>query len=137
MEFMNSPIEELDYDKEIKRPIDDIGINLRELRKKNALSGREVCQKLKEEYGIDIQENTLVSYESGKRVPNVKIFLALCDLYKCVDVMEYFYGNTSKKTSVSLDNYNTKGITDILIQYYGEDGIKEIIGYLLNCMRLK
>ena len=135
-EFMNPPIE-LECEKEIGKQIINIGINLRELRKKNSLSGREVCQKLKDEYGLDIQENTLVSYESEKRVPNVKIFLALCELYKCVDVMEYFCGNTSEKTSISLENYDTKGIANILVQHYGENGIKEIIGYLLEHMKLK
>ena len=136
MECMNPPIE-LDCNEEIRKQIINIGINLRALRKKNSLSGSKVCQILKDEYGLDIQENTLVAYESEKRVPNVKIFLALCEIYECVDVMEYFCGKTNEKTSISLENYNTKGIADILVQYYGENGIKEIIGYLLEHMKLK
>lgn len=135
IEFMNPPVD-TGSDPGPDMQIVDVGLRLRELRKKSSLSGRSVCQRLKETYDIEVQENTLVAYESEKRVPNVKVFLALCDLYQCADVMEYFCGRTVEKTSISLENFDAKGMANILVQHYGEKGIKEIIECLLGYMKL-
>lgn len=135
IEFMNPPVDTVS-NTQPDMQIVNVGLHLRELRKKSSLSGRAVCQKLKETYDIEVQENTLVAYESEKRIPNVKVFLALCDLYQCVDVMEYFCARTSEKTSISLENYDAKGMAKILVDHYGEKGIKEIMECLLGYMKL-
>lgn len=65
------------------------GTTLRALRENSKKSVKEVIEELKE-YNIFITDKTLYSYENNKRTANVDMFLALCKIYKCNNVMEVF-----------------------------------------------
>lgn len=66
-----------------------IGTKLKELREQNKLTRKEVSDKLRE-LDIDISDKTLYGYESGRNSANADMFLALCKIYKCTNVMETF-----------------------------------------------
>lgn len=66
-----------------------IGDTLKRLREENGLTGKEATEKLRE-LGIDISAKTLYGYESGRNSTNADMFLALCQIYKCQNIMEVF-----------------------------------------------
>lgn len=67
----------------------DIGTILKRLREENGFTGKEVVEKLKK-IGIEISDKTLYGYESGRNSTNADMFLALCQVYKCQNIMETF-----------------------------------------------
>lgn len=67
----------------------EIGNTLKKLREQNGLTRREVSEKLLE-YGIDISDKTLYGYESGRSSANADMFLALCKIYKCNNILSTF-----------------------------------------------
>ena len=66
-----------------------IGDTLKKLREENGLTRKEAADKLKH-LGIDISDKTLYGYESGRNSANADMFLALCKIYKCNNIMETF-----------------------------------------------
>lgn len=91
----------------------NISSKLKEMRKKSGFSVDDVCAYLKE-CGFEISTKTMYSYESGYRMPNADVFLALCVHYGCFDVL-FDFGYSTKRmysSSVSseeqeiLDKYN-------------------------------
>ena len=73
----------------------NIGDILRRLREENNLTGKEAVERLKE-LGIDISAKTLYGYESGRNSTNADMFLALCKIYKCQNVMGIFSDSTDE-----------------------------------------
>lgn len=69
--------------------MNNIGCILKRLREENGLKGNEVVERLKA-LGIEISVKTLYGYESGRNSTNADMFLALCKIYKCHNVMEVF-----------------------------------------------
>lgn len=67
----------------------DIGEKLKQLREANGMTRKDVADKLKA-FGIDISDKTLYGYESGRNSANADMFLALCQIYKCNNIMETF-----------------------------------------------
>lgn len=67
----------------------NIGEQLKKLREHNDLTRKEAADKLRE-IGIEISDKTLYGYESGRNTPNADMFLALCKIYKCNNVMKTF-----------------------------------------------
>ena len=66
-----------------------IGETLKKLRENNNMTRKEAADKLKA-LGIDISDKTLYGYESGRNSANADMFLALCRIYKCQNIMEVF-----------------------------------------------
>lgn len=66
-----------------------IGEKLKSLRENSGMTRKEVSDKLKE-FNIDISDKTLYGYESGRNSANADMFLALCKIYKCNNIMETF-----------------------------------------------
>ena len=66
-----------------------IGDTLKKLREENGLTRKEAADKLKY-LGIDISDKTLYGYESGRNSANADMFLALCKIYKCNNIVETF-----------------------------------------------
>jgi len=66
-----------------------IGSILKQHRKTSGLSADYVINSLKE-YGIDIKSKTLYGYENDISMPNADVFIALCKIYKCYGVMDFF-----------------------------------------------
>lgn len=69
--------------------MNNIGDKLKELRESNGLTRKEAVDKLKA-LGIDISDKTLYGYESGRNSANADMFLALCKIYNCTNIMSTF-----------------------------------------------
>ncbi len=69
--------------------MNNIGNILKRLREERGLKGNDVVEKLKA-LGIEISVKTLYGYESGRNSTNADMFLALCQIYKCQNIMEVF-----------------------------------------------
>lgn len=67
----------------------NIGDTLKKLREENGMTRKEAADRLKS-LGIDISDKTLYGYESGRNSANADMFLALCEIYKCNNVMGTF-----------------------------------------------
>lgn len=76
----------------------DMGIILKNLRKKKGYGVKEVSALLQSEYGIGLKFKSIYSYEAGRTFPDVDVFLALCMLYGCYDILHAF-GYTDKRNS--------------------------------------
>lgn len=106
-----------------------IGNRLKELRASSSLSVDEVLQKLKEKYQIDVRPNTLYGYENGRTSPDVDLFLALCKIYNCRDVL-YEFGYTDIK---EIYNVHSSEESEIIEKYQklpesGKDIIRGALG---------
>ncbi len=66
-----------------------LGSTLRFLREREKMSIKEVIAEL-QKYGRDITDKTLYSYENDKRAASADMFLALCQIYRCTNVLETF-----------------------------------------------
>ena len=73
---------------------------LKQLRKLNKLSQKEVAAKLK------ISPSIVSSYETGERTPSIENLLALSFLYKCST--DYLLGKTNETSNTTL---STDGLT--------------------------
>lgn len=67
----------------------NIGDTLKKLREENGMTRKEAADKLKN-LGIDISDKTLYGYESGRNSANADMFLSLCKIYKCNNIVETF-----------------------------------------------
>lgn len=67
----------------------NIGNTLKKLREENGMTRKDAADKLKD-LGIDISDKTLYGYESGRNSANADMFLALCKIYKCANIMGTF-----------------------------------------------
>lgn len=70
--------------------MNNVGEKLKELREQNNLTRKEVADKLRS-VGIDISDKTIYGYESGRNSANADMFLALCKIYGCKNIMSTFY----------------------------------------------
>lgn len=66
-----------------------LGETLKELRKSRSLTAKDVSTILKD-MGYSISDKTLSGYENGIRMPNADVFMALCQIYKCKNILEMF-----------------------------------------------
>ena len=80
--------------------IKDLPLKLRQLRKSNNLSQKEVADKL------NISPSVVSGYETGERTPSTENLLALSYLYKCST--DYLLGKSKEVPPVILD---TDGLT--------------------------
>lgn len=93
--------------------MNNIASKLREYRKEMGISVNEVSTFLKSQ-GYEIEARSVYGYENGSRMPNADVFLSLCVLYKCTDILFEFGYNSKKMQSISisseeqeiLDKYN-------------------------------
>lgn len=69
-----------------------IARNLKKYRKAKNLTAQQVSDYMKDN-GYQIETRTIYGYEDGSRMPNADVFLHLCLLYECTDVLyEFGYG---------------------------------------------
>lgn len=68
---------------------DNLGAVLKELRKKKNLTAKNVSDKLKD-MGYSISDKTISGYETGIRMPNADVFMAICQIYDCRNILEMF-----------------------------------------------
>lgn len=69
--------------------MNNFGNKLKLLRDLKKYSAKEVVQKLQAS-GFEIADKTLYGYEKGIRMPNADIFVELCKIYKCHNILETF-----------------------------------------------
>lgn len=74
----------------------NMGTILKKLRRKKGYKAKEVSALLQSEYGIDLKFKSIYSYETGRTFPDTDVFLALCMLYDCYDIL-YDFGYTDKR----------------------------------------
>lgn len=67
----------------------NLGTVLKELRKKKKLTAKETTDELLS-MGYEISDKTLSGYETGIRMPNADVFMALCKIYDCKNILEMF-----------------------------------------------
>lgn len=67
----------------------NLGTVLKELRKRKKLTAKETTDKLLS-MGYEISDKTLSGYETGIRMPNADVFMALCKIYDCKNILEMF-----------------------------------------------
>ena len=106
-----------------------IGNRLKELRASSSLSVEDVLHILKEKYSIEVRPNTLYGYENGRTSPDVDLFLALCKIYKCRDVL-YEFGYTDVKELYNIHNPEEKEIIEKYqkLPENGKDMIRGALG---------
>lgn len=105
-----------------------LGTKLRELRENKGYNAKEVAALLSDKYMIKLKYQTLYSYETGRTFPNTDVFLALCQLYDCYDIL-YTFGYTDKQV---IDNSISHEDEEILKRYHAlpSSGQNMILGAL-------
>ena len=68
----------------------EMGAKLKEMRKISGIKWNVLLSRLETEYGYKIAQSTIYGYENGHGSPDPNIFLALCDLYGCSDILNQF-----------------------------------------------
>jgi transcriptional regulator with XRE-family HTH domain len=80
-----------------------IGIVLRKLRDKKGFTAKQAVLHLLI-LGFDISEKTLYGYESGARMPNSDLFMALCAIYEVENILGEFGYKDLKDTMLFSNN---------------------------------
>lgn len=86
-----------------------IGQKLRVLREDKGYNANDVSDLLQQRYGLDVNYKTIYNYEKGRSSPDVDIFLALCKIYGCRDVL-YEFGYTDIKEIYNIHSSEEKEI---------------------------
>lgn len=81
-------------------------------RKKNGLSQQDLANSLNER-GFNIKHKSISDWERGKTIPNIDIFLNICDILNVEDIYSEFfginrfdkYGKLNEKGKEKLDDY--------------------------------
>lgn len=106
----------------------NIGIILRNYRKKNRMSIIQVINKLEKNYQIKISKKTLYAWENNQNQPSASCFLALCEIYNITNVIKEF-GYESRKEPVPLILNSEE--REIIIRYrshnYSNSAIRKIL----------
>ncbi len=103
----------------------NIGDTLKKLRENNGMTRKDAADKL-HELGIDISDKTLYGYESGRNSANADMFLALCRIYKCNNIMETFSNSVD-------DVLFTNAEWEIIEKYRSLDPYgRETVNYILD-----
>lgn len=100
-----------------------IAKTLKILRKRTDMTAKDASVALKE-HGIDISAKTIYGYESGISSPNADVFIALCRIYKCRNIMDEF--------SDSADVFFTNSEWNIIEKYMrnlNHEGQQKLIDY--------
>ena len=82
---------------------------LKDMRKKNNFSQRQVARKL------NVSPSIISGYETGERTPSVENILALASLYRCST--DFLLGRESVYHPISLE---VNGLTPRQVQLLGE-----------------
>lgn len=73
---------------------DMIAGTLKVLRKRTNMTAKDASFALKE-YGFNISAKTIYGYENSVSSPNADVFIALCQIYKCNNILEEFSDSTN------------------------------------------
>lgn len=104
--------------------------NLRQLRKENNLTQREVASK------IALLETTYQSYEAGRTEPPIEIIIKLADIFECS--VDYLLGRASELDVVNIQTDLTEQQKELLQNFdkLNVEGKARLMGYLLALMSM-
>lgn len=104
---------------------DNLGTVLQKLRKEANLTAKDVAEKL-QIMGYPISDKTLSGYETGIRMPNADVFMALCQIYNCKNILEIFsfvkagYSIPTDEEWSTIEKYR-------LLDEYGKETVRIIL----------
>lgn len=106
-----------------------VGQKLRSLRENAGYNANDVSDLLMKRYSLDVNYKTIYNYEKGRSSPDVDIFLALCSIYNCRDVL-YEFGYTDVKELYNIHNPEEKEIIEKYqkLPENGKDMIRGALG---------
>lgn len=103
-----------------------IGKILKEYRKKNKLSVKQVAAKL-EEHCISISPKSIYGWESGQTQPNAETLLLLCEIYGIEQIL-YTFGYTNRACNYAISEYENR----LLKQYRAQPEMRSAVHKLLD-----
>ena len=98
---------------------------LKECRKQNNLSVKDVSERLSEK-SLVVAEKTIYGWESGQSQPDADTLLILCDIYKINDILGTF-GYTEKSNFAI-----TKNEQNLILKYREHPELQDAINKLLD-----
>lgn len=103
-----------------------IGKVLKEYRKKNKLSVKEVALKLNE-HSISISPKSIYGWESGDTQPNAETLLLLCEIYNIEQIL-FTFGYTNRASNYAISEYENR----LLKQYRAQPEMHDAVHKLLD-----
>jgi transcriptional regulator with XRE-family HTH domain len=105
--------------------MNSIGQKLKLLRNAKKYSTKTVIQKL-HLAGFEISDKTLYGYENGANMPNADIFIELCKIYECNNILEVF---SEMKIDYSIPDDSTMSVAKkySALDDYGKDLVNTVI----------
>lgn len=88
-----------------------VGLKLRSLREQKGYNAKDVSAILEERFSLNVQYKTIYNYENGRNSPDVDVFLALCKIYGCRDVL-YEFGYTDIKEIYNIHSSEEKEVIE-------------------------
>lgn len=85
-----------------------VGKRLSEIRREQGKTQKEISEKLKKLFNIEIKQGTLSSYEKGKTLPPINTLIALSKTYNVS--LDWICGNSNERGNVK----DLKYYTDIM-----------------------
>ena len=133
-DIMNLPIETEEDEISQTKSVIKVGKRLKMLRNKAGYSAAKACEKLKELYQLEISVNSLDAYESDRRLPNIQVFFALCELYGCNDISGFFEvsANAKTKTKITLEDFGPKELVELIFQHYNKENCLDIVHKMID-----
>lgn len=103
-----------------------IGKVLREYRKKNKLSVKDVAIKL-QEHSVNISPKSIYGWENGETQPNAETLLLLCEIYNIEQIL-YTFGYRNRASNYAISEYENR----LLKQYRAQPEMHEAVHKLLD-----
>lgn len=97
---------------------------LKEARKQNALSVRDVVCKL-EDRSVNVAEKTIYGWENGQSEPSVDTLLILCEIYNIKDIQGTFGHKT--EPSMQITDFEKKLILNLRKHPEMLDAVKKLL----------
>lgn len=105
----------------------EIGSKLRTLRENTGMNAKEVSETLLKRFQIKVEYKSIYNYEKGRNQPDIDVFLALCIIYNCDDVL-FEFGYTDKRRSRTLSEADRVAVEYKKLPESGKDVIRNALG---------
>lgn len=101
---------------------------LKEYRKKNHYSVKDVSIKLKER-SLSVAEKTIYGWESGQAQPSADLLLTLCELYNIPNILTAFGYEKTPAETLHLSAHEA----NLIQSYRNRPNLQEAVDILLDC----
>lgn len=95
-----------------------VGKRLSEIRREQGKTQKEISEKIKELFNIEIKQGTLSSYEKGKTLPPINTLIALSKTYNVS--LDWICGNSNERGNIKDLKYYTD-IMDFIFAIFKTD----------------